>query len=82
VSSDSLMAERAASHSPHLSLTPPSDYLHGSLVIAELELRKLRHDPSELLTRAIQPALWLLIFGQAFSAIRAIPTDGVSYLAF
>jgi ABC-2 type transport system permease protein len=50
--------------------------------MAELEVRKLRHDPTELLTRAVQPALWLLIFGQAFSAIRAIPTGGVSYLAF
>lgn len=47
-----------------------------------VELRKLRHDRSELLTRSIQPVLWLLIFGTTFSQIRAIPTGGVPYLDF
>ncbi|BCJ87557.1 ABC transporter permease [Effusibacillus dendaii] len=50
--------------------------------IVELEARKLRQDPTELLMRGVQPALWLLIFGQAFSRIRGIPTDGISYMAF
>jgi len=53
-----------------------------ALVIAELEARKLRHDPSELLTRAVQPALWLLVFGQVFTHIRAIPTGDLRYLDF
>ncbi|MBE3582484.1 MAG: ABC transporter permease, partial [Thermoanaerobacteraceae bacterium] len=57
-------------------------YLVGSLVVAEMEIRKLRHDPTELFTRAVQPVLWLLIFGQAISRIRAIPTGGVSYQTF
>ncbi|WP_434076172.1 ABC transporter permease, partial [Moorella naiadis (nom. illeg.)] len=57
-------------------------YLTGALVVAEMEVRKLRHDPTELFTRAVQPALWLLIFGQAFSRVRAIPTGGVSYQTF
>ena len=57
-------------------------YLRGSLVNAEMDVRKLRHDPLELVTRAIQPVLWLTIFGQAFASIRAIPTGGVGYLAF
>ncbi len=30
---------------------------------ALVELRKLSHDRSELVTRMVQPALWLLIFG-------------------
>lgn len=47
-----------------------------------VELQKLRHDRSELVTRAIQPALWLLIFGQTFTRIRAIPTGSVPYLDF
>ena len=48
-----------------------------------VELRKIRHDRTELYTRAIQPALWLLIFGETFTRIHAIPTpEGVSYLAF
>ena len=47
-----------------------------------VELQKLRHDRSELITRAIQPILWLLIFGTTFSRIRAIPTGGVPYLDY
>ena len=33
---------------------------------AIVELQKLRHDHTELFTRMVQPALWLLIFGQTF----------------
>lgn len=44
-----------------------------------VELQKLRHDRTELYTRAVQPALWLLIFGQTFTRIRAIPTGGIPY---
>ncbi|MDI3318023.1 MAG: ABC transporter permease [Bacillota bacterium] len=57
-------------------------YLRGSWVVAELEVRKLRHDPTELLTRAVQPALWLLVFGQAMGRLRAIPTGRLDYLTF
>jgi ABC-2 type transport system permease protein len=47
-----------------------------------VELRKIRHDQTELYTRAIQPALWLLIFGETFTRIRAIPTGKVPYLDY
>jgi ABC-2 type transport system permease protein len=47
-----------------------------------VELQKLRHDRTELVTRAIQPALWLLIFGETFTRIRAIPTGHVPYLDY
>jgi ABC-2 type transport system permease protein len=48
-----------------------------------VELRKIRHDRTELYTRAIQPALWLLIYGETFNRIRAIPTPrGIGYLAY
>ena len=47
-----------------------------------VELQKLRHDRTELLTRMVQPALWLLIFGQTFSRLDVIDTGGVPYLAF
>jgi len=57
-------------------------YGWDAFVVAKTEVRKLRHDPTELLTRAIQPALWLLIFGKAFEHIRAIPTGNVDYLTF
>ncbi len=58
------------------------DYAFDLLTIAEMEIRKLRHDPTELFTRAVQPVLWLLIFGQAFSQIRSIPTGSVNYQTF
>jgi ABC-2 type transport system permease protein len=47
-----------------------------------VELQKLQHDRSELVTRMVQPALWLLIFGQTFSHLRVIDTGSVPYLAF
>ena len=47
-----------------------------------LELQKLRHDRTELVTRAIQPALWLVIFGTTFSRLRVIPTGDVPYLDY
>ena len=47
-----------------------------------IELQKLRHDRTELVTRAIQPVLWLLVFGETFTRLHAIPTGHVRYLDF
>ena len=47
-----------------------------------VELQKLSHDRSELLTRAVQPVLWLVIFGETFNRIHAIPTGSNAYLDF
>ena len=52
----------------------------GALCLVELQ--KLRHDRSELYTRAIQPTLWLVIFGLTFTRLHAIPTGGRPYLDF
>jgi ABC-2 type transport system permease protein len=57
-------------------------FVYKTCVIAEFEVRKLKHDPTELVTRAVQPALWLLVFGEVFTRVRAIPTGGVPYLDF
>ena len=57
-------------------------FANKTMVIAELEVRKLLHDATELVTRAVQPALWLLVFGQVFTRMRAIPTGGLRYLDF
>src|SRR5271156_3787269 len=61
---------------------PGANYLRQTFAIAEADIRKLIHDPVELLTRMVQPILWLLIFGQVFNRTRAIPTGGISYLDF
>lgn len=56
--------------------------IEKSYVLAEMETRKLLHDPTELISRAVQPILWLGIFGEALSKVRAIPTPGLTYLQF
>jgi ABC-2 type transport system permease protein len=52
------------------------------VALSLIELQKLRHDRTELYTRAIQPALWLLIFGETFTRLRAIPTGNIPYLDY
>ena len=47
-----------------------------------VEIQRLRHDRTELVTRAVQPILWLLIYGETFNRLHAIPTGNVPYLAF
>jgi ABC-2 type transport system permease protein len=63
-------------------LRAAASYIGRTLTIAELEVRKLRHDPTELVTRAVQPALWLMVFGQVFTRTRAIPTGTLRYIDF
>ncbi len=63
-------------------LTAAAGFMTKTLVIAELEVRKLRHDFTDLIVRAIQPALWLVLFGEVFTRVRAISTGEVRYLDF
>jgi ABC-2 type transport system permease protein len=62
--------------------TPVFRFARHAGAIAGADLRKLSRDPTELLTRAIQPLLWFLVFGQVFSRTRVIPTGSLSYLEF
>jgi ABC-2 type transport system permease protein len=48
----------------------------------ELELRRLRHDRTELYTRAVQPILWIVIYGSIMGAVKAINTGGMSYPSY
>ena len=59
-----------------------ASYVARTAALVGMEARKLLHDPTELLTRAIQPALWLLVFGQVFTRVRAIPTGNLRYIDF
>ena len=74
-------------------VTPPDDMAENTarlapsygeqvLAIADVEIRKLLRDPTEVFSRSVQPMLWLLVFGQVFSKLRDIPTGGLSYLAY
>lgn len=57
---------------------------YGTQVFAvvDAEARKLRHDPWELLSRAIQPVLWLVLFGEVMAHARALSTGSLPYLDF
>src|SRR3954452_17204610 len=55
---------------------------HGTAAMSLTEWRKLRHDQLDLITRSVQPLLWLFVFGTAMSRLRAIPTGGYEYRAY
>jgi len=57
-------------------------FAEQALTIAWAETRKLRRDSTEIFTRAVQPVLWLGIFGVIMGRARAIPTGPVGYLDF
>jgi len=63
------------------ALAPVTGYATQVLAVVDAELRKLRHDPMELLSRAIQPALWLVLFGQVMARVRGL-SAGINYLDF
>jgi ABC-2 type transport system permease protein len=56
-------------------------FASAALVVAEVEARKLRHDPWEVVTRALQPLLWLTVFGQAVARARLL-SEQEAYLTF
>ena len=64
------------------SFIPVMSFAGNSLAVAEVELRKVLRDPVELFSRAVQPVLWLVIFGQVFSRVRGILTGDQSYLDY
>jgi ABC-2 type transport system permease protein len=57
-------------------------FLRESAAIVEVELIKLVRDPTEIVSRAVQPVLWLVVFGQVLAQVRGIHTGQLSYLAF
>ncbi|PAZ15140.1 multidrug ABC transporter permease [Streptomyces sp. SA15] len=81
-------ADRSREGGIDLLLRPPEPRAGWRLLptrvvaMCAVELQKLRHDRTELYTRAVQPALWLLIFGQTFTRIKAIPTPGIPYIDY
>lgn len=58
------------------------DYSMQVVAIAETQLRKLWHDPMELLMRAIQPLLWLLLFGNVIGHVPGLTGSGIPYIDF
>jgi ABC-2 type transport system permease protein len=54
----------------------------GTFAMSLTEWRKLRHNQLDLLTRSVQPLLWLFVFGTAMSRLHSIPTGGIEYRAY
>lgn len=63
-------------------LTAVQRFIYKAVVVAVLDARKLRHDPTELAMRAVQPVLWLLVFGQVIAHTRIIPSGDLPYTDF
>ena len=57
-------------------------FIQESGAIVQVEMVKLLRDPTEMVSRAIQPVLWLVVFGQVLAQVRGIHTGPLSYLAF
>ena len=57
-------------------------FIRESTAIVQVELVKLFRDPTEMISRAVQPVLWLVVFGQVLAQVRGIHTGPLSYLAF
>jgi ABC-2 type transport system permease protein len=58
------------------------NYLTETFAVAAAEVQKLYHDPLELLTRAVQPVLWLTLFGEVMARVRGVAPGNIPYLDF
>jgi ABC-2 type transport system permease protein len=67
---------------PTLASSPPARVAAGTLAMAQAEMRKLRHDHLDIITRSVQPLLWLFIFGTALDHTHVLTEHGVNYRAY
>ncbi|MEM3690349.1 MAG: ABC transporter permease, partial [Candidatus Micrarchaeia archaeon] len=54
-------------------------YMRVILSMVELEIRRIMHDRTELYVRAVQPMLWLIIFGPVIGTLKVIPNIDIPY---
>ena len=59
-----------------------SRLLEGTYAMAQAEMRKLRHDHLDIITRSVQPLLWLFIYGTALSHNRSLTIGRLDYRAY
>jgi ABC-2 type transport system permease protein len=59
-----------------------ADYATQVMAVADAEVLKLRHDPMDLASRAVQPILWLVLFGQVMAHVHGLASPGGSYIDF
>jgi ABC-2 type transport system permease protein len=54
----------------------------GTSAMAQAEMRKLRHDHIDIITRSVQPLLWLFIFGTAMRNTHLLTLGTLDYRAY
>jgi ABC-2 type transport system permease protein len=69
-------------HKEAKTMTAAARMLTDIFTITEFELRKVFHDSSQIFVRAIQPLLWLVVFGGVFGKLRVLPGGSYNYLQF
>jgi len=57
-------------------------YIANTITLTEFDLRKIWHDSTQIWVRLVQPVLWLVVFGNALSKFRVIPTGDYTYMQF
>src|SRR3984893_6309931 len=67
---------------PALASGPVARMAAGAFAMAQAELRKLRHDHLDVVTRSVQPLLWLFIFGTALRNNRSLTVGHLDYQAY
>jgi len=50
--------------------------------VVQVEILKLKRDPFELFSRAVQPLLWLLVFGKVMAQVKGVAENEIDYLSF
>jgi len=58
------------------------DYATQTFAVAAAEVQKLYHDPLELLTRAVQPVLWLMLFGEVMARVHGVAPGDIPYIDY
>ncbi len=82
------MAKSGAPAGPSVTMAERSftqvvdDYMTQTWAVAAAEVQKLYHDPLELLTRAVQPVLWLMLFGEVMARVRGVAPGNLPYLDY
>jgi ABC-2 type transport system permease protein len=67
---------------PALRSGAPARLAAGTIAMAQAEMRKLRHDHLDIVTRSVQPLLWLFIFGAALRHNHALTLGRLDYRAY
>ena len=67
---------------PALASGPLARTAAGTVAMAQAEMRKLRHDHLDIVTRSVQPLLWLFVFGTALRNNRSLTLGTLDYRAY